>query len=124
MTSSDAQQGFCLFLELTILAILTVLNGVLAMSELAVVSSRPARLKVLAEAGHGGANTVPKLLDNSGRFLSTVQIGITAVGVLSGAFSGATLGVRLAGWLLARGLPEPLADGIGFGSVVVAITYL
>lgn len=110
--------------EISIVIFLTIVNGVLAMSELAVVSSRPVRLKLLAEQGNKGAAIAIRLADDPGRFLSTVQIGITLVGVLSGAFSGATLGARLAGWLQAQGLSEAMADGFGVGSVVVAITYL
>ncbi|EPE94777.1 hypothetical protein RGCCGE502_29753 (plasmid) [Rhizobium grahamii CCGE 502] len=113
-----------LLLEISIVAILTILNGVLAMSELAVVSSRPARLKVLADQGSRGAAMAIRLGEEPGRFLSTVQIGITLVGVLSGAFSGATLGARLAGWLGKQGLSPAAADALGVGSVVVAITYL
>lgn len=64
------------------------------------------------------------LAENPGRFLSTVQIGITLVGVLSGAFSGATLGARLTGWLITQGVSPSVADAFGVGSVVVAITYL
>ncbi len=110
--------------EILIVVLLTLLNGVLAMSELAVVSSRPARLKVLSEQGDHGAQIAMRLADNPGRFLSTVQIGITLVGVLSGAFSGATLGARLSGWLLDQGLSVAAANGLGVGSVVVIITYL
>lgn len=110
--------------EISIVVLLTLLNGVLAMSELAVVSSRPVRLKLLADQGNRGAAIAMRLADDPGRFLSTVQIGITLVGVLSGAFSGATLGARLAGWLEMQGLSENWADGLGVGSVVVAITYL
>jgi len=88
------------------------------------VSSRPARLKVLAEQGSSGARTAIRLSENPGRFLSTVQIGITLVGVLSGAFSGATLGARFSDWLEAQGVSDGVADAIGVGSVVVAITYL
>ena len=111
--------------EILIVVVLTVINGVLAMSELAVVSSRPARLKVLSDQGSRGAATAQRLADNPGRFLSTVQIGITLVGVLSGAFSGATLGTRLADWLRdEQGFSSAVADGVGVGTVVVAITYL
>jgi putative hemolysin len=78
-------------------------NGVLAMSELAIVSSRPARLRVMADNGSRGAATAIRLAADPGKFLSSVQIGITLVGVLSGAFSGATLGVRLAEALRRRG---------------------
>ena len=113
-----------MFAEISIVICLILVNGVLAMSELAVVSSRPVRLKMLADQGSKGAAVAIRLAEDPGRFLSTVQIGITLVGVLSGAFSGATLGARLAGWLETRGLSEVLADGLGVGSVVVAITYL
>ncbi|WP_373289411.1 MULTISPECIES: hemolysin family protein [Rhizobium] len=94
------------------------------MSELAVVSSRPIRLKVMAEQGNRGAATAIKLAEDPGRFLSSVQIGITLVGVLSGAFSGATLGTRLTSWLEAQGMAENLADWLGVGGVVVVITYM
>ena len=113
-----------MYFEIITVVLLTILNGVLAMSELAVVSSRPARLRVKADKGSRGARMAIELADNPGRFLSTVQIGITLVGILSGAFSGATLGARLSGWLLGQGLSPALADAVGVGSVVVVITYL
>jgi putative hemolysin len=113
-----------LLTEILIVVALTVINGLLAMSELAVVSSRPARLKVLSDQGSKGAKTAMRLADNPGRFLSTVQIGITLVGVLSGAFSGATLGARLSEWLVGQGFSQVVSDGFGVGLVVVAITYL
>jgi Mg2+/Co2+ transporter CorB len=113
-----------LWTEIAFVIILTVINGLLSMSELAVVSSRPARLKILQEQGSKGATMALRLAEHPGRFLSTVQIGITLVGVLSGAFSGATLGVRLSGWLELQGLSPSLADTLGVGSVVMAITYL
>ncbi len=113
-----------MWLELLLVFTLTLLNGVLAMSELAIVSSRTARLKVLADAGSLGAATAIRLASDPGRFLSSVQIGITLVGVLSGAFSGATLGVRLANTLTEAGLSPALAQTLGVGGVVVGITYL
>ncbi|MEJ5022256.1 hemolysin family protein [Ochrobactrum vermis] len=113
-----------MYFEIITVVLLTILNGVLAMSELAVVSSRPARLRVMADKGSRGARMAIELADDPGRFLSTVQIGITLVGILSGAFSGATLGARLSGWLLGQGLSPALADALGVGSVVVVITYL
>jgi putative hemolysin len=113
-----------LLTEILIVIALTVLNGVLSMSELAVVSSRPIRLKVMAEQGNHGAATALQLAEDPGRFFSSVQIGITLVGILSGAFSGATLGARLTGWLEAQGMTENLADWLGVGTVVVFITYL
>jgi putative hemolysin len=113
-----------LLTEIFVVVVLTVINGVLAMSELAVVSSRPARLKVLSDQGSKGAATAIRLAENPGRFLSTVQIGITLVGVLSGAFSGATLGARLSEWLGTHGFSNNVADALGVGTVVVLITYL
>lgn len=113
-----------MYLEIGIVLLLTVINGVLAMSELAIVSARSARLKVMAEAGIRGAATALRLAADPGRFLSSVQIGITLVGVLAGAFSGATLGARLAAALSGAGLSQSLAQSLGVGGVVVAITYL
>ena len=113
-----------MWIEIAIVVFLTLLNGLLAMSELAIVSARPARLKVLAERGNRGAQTALWLAEDPGRFLSSVQIGITLVGVLSGAFSGATLGARLAAALPGWGVPPSVAEPLGMGGVVVAITYL
>jgi magnesium and cobalt exporter, CNNM family len=112
-----------LFLELAIVAVLIVVNGLLSMSELAIVSSRPARLAALVEKGVRGSRRALALASDPGKFLSTVQIGITLIGVLSGAFSGATLGQRLSQWLLELGVPPSFADAIGVGVVVTVITY-
>jgi putative hemolysin len=113
-----------LFIEILIVVVLTIVNGLLAMSELAVVSARPARLRAMADQGNKGAATAISLAEDPGKFLSSVQIGITLVGVLSGAFSGATLGARFSDWLDTVGLPEAAADVLGVGGVVVAITYI
>lgn len=113
-----------MLLEILLVFALTLVNGVLAMSELAIVSSRSSRLKVMADKGSRGAAIAMRLAADPGRFLSSVQIGITLVGVLSGAFSGATLGVRLASALAATGISPALAQTLGVGGVVVAITYL
>ncbi|MBM2294439.1 HlyC/CorC family transporter [Sulfitobacter pseudonitzschiae] len=113
-----------MYFEIAIVILLALINGLLAMSELAIVSARPARLKMLADKGGKGAATAILLAEDPGRFLSSVQIGITLVGILAGAFSGATLGARLASSLLEAGVPAGLAQPIGVGSVVVAITYL
>ncbi|RUX71976.1 HlyC/CorC family transporter, partial [Mesorhizobium sp. M7A.F.Ca.US.005.03.1.1] len=98
-------------------------NGLLSMSELAIVSSRPARLKAMIDRGTNGAGRALDLGSNPGKFLSSVQIGITLVGVLSGAFSGATLGERLAQFLASTGIRETVADPLGVGIVVAIITY-
>jgi putative hemolysin len=113
-----------LLTEILIVVALTIVNGLLSMSELAVVSSRSARLKVLSDQGNKGAATAMRLAEDPGRFLSTVQIGITLVGVLSGAFSGATLGARLSEWLGTHGFSQSASDTLGVGIVVVVITYL
>jgi putative hemolysin len=111
-------------LELILIVVLVLLNGLLAMSELAVVSARPIRLKALADRGINGARRAIKLASDPGRFLSTVQIGITLVGVIAGAISGATLGGRLSDWLMGFGLSESIAEPIGFGLIIAGVTSL
>jgi putative hemolysin len=111
-------------LEIGILLALVVINGVFAMSELAVVSSRRSKLKALMDEGRAGASSALALASEPGRFLSTVQIGITLVGVLVGAVSGARFGERLATWLTDLGVSYALAEAIGFGIVIALITYL
>jgi putative hemolysin len=113
-----------MLLELAFVLLLILANGALAMSEIAIVSSRRGRLRAQAERGDRGARIALGLAEAPGRFLSTVQIGITLVGVLAGAFSGATVGLRLAAALPALGVPETIAQEVGVGIVVVAITYL
>jgi putative hemolysin len=113
-----------LILEIAIVVVLTLVNGLLAMSELAVVSSRPARLRVLADQGNKGAQTALRLAEDPGKFLSSVQVGITLVAVLSGAFSGATLGHRLSAWLETVGVNPSLADALGVAIVVIIISYM
>ena len=112
-----------LYVELAIVAVLICTNGLLAMSELAVVSARRARLQAMAERGHNGARRAIELAADPGRFLSTVQIGISLVAILSGAFSGATLGARLAVHLDGLGLAPATATALGVGIVVAAITF-
>jgi putative hemolysin len=125
----DAESGAhpnekTLYVEILIVVVLIIVNGLLAMSELAVVSARPARLRGLAEQGNKGAAVAIALAEDPGKFLSSVQIGITLVGILSGAFSGATLGLRLTAWLLSVGVSANVADVLGVGVVVVLITYI
>lgn len=113
------------WLDAATIAALILLNGFFAMSELAIVSARRPRLRGLADRGSSGARTALKLAENSGRFLSGVQIGITLVGIINGAYSGATLakpvGDRLALWF---GLPAHAAEETGFAVVIVVATYL
>jgi putative hemolysin len=112
-----------LYVELAIVVALIFVNGLLALAELAVVSSRRARLQALVAQDVIGSRRALALASNPGKFLSTVQIGITLVGVLSGAFSGATLGLRLAEWFVSLGVPAGMAEAFGVGLVVAAITY-
>lgn len=112
-----------LYLELLLVFALIVLNGVLAMSELAVVSARPGRLRAMMERGVPGARTALALATDPGRFLSTVQVGITLVGILAGAFSGVSLGSRVSAMLTALGLDRAVAEPAGFALVITVITY-
>lgn len=109
--------------EIAIIVALTLLNGVFAMSELAVVSSRKARLQSMADQGNGGARMALRLIDDPSRFLSTVQIGITMVGVVAGAYGGATLGDRLGQWLDSFPALAGRGELLGVGGVLVVITY-
>lgn len=111
-------------IALLILLALILLNGVFAMAEIAVVSARVPRLRHRADLGDRGAIRALELAAHPNRFLATVQIGITLVGVFAGAFGGATLSAPLADRL--RGLPVvgPAADGVAFALVVTGITYL
>lgn len=112
-----------LYVEIATVVVLILVNGLLALSELAIVSSRPARLKTMIDRNIKGAGRALALGANPGKFLSSVQIGITLVGVLSGAFSGATLGERLSHMLESYGVRNGIADAVGVGIVVAVITY-
>ncbi|WP_255720175.1 hemolysin family protein [Oryzibacter oryziterrae] len=110
--------------EIGIVFCLLVLNGWFSMSELAVVSSRRSRLEAMAEAGNKGARTALSLASNPGRFLSSVQIGITLVGIFAGAYSGATLADPLNAWFVSLGIPASVADALAIVVVVGSITFL
>jgi putative hemolysin len=110
--------------ELAVLAALILLNGVFSMSELAIVSARPARLRLAAERGSGGAKVALQLAADPGKFLSTVQIGITLVSIVNGAISGATLGGPVGERLAALGVPARFADDAGFTLAIAVTTYL
>lgn len=112
------------FTEFSIICLLILANGVLAMSEIAVVSSRKSLLRKRAETGSQSAKAALDLATNPDRFLSTVQIGITLVGITAGAYGGVTLADEVA-WLL-RNLPfaDRYADAVSMVLVVSIITYL
>lgn len=114
-----------IFFELGLLFVLLIANGVFAMAEIAVVSSRKARLQTRINAGSSGARTALELLEDPGRFLSTVQVGITLVGTLAGASSGAALIARLTPVLAqAPFLSEYWAGMLATALVVSSITFL
>ncbi len=112
-------------MEIAVLLTLFLTNGLFAMSELALVSSKPARLKARAEAGNKGAAMALKLLEDPSRLLSSVQIGITLVGVFAGAYGAAAFSGDLAP-ILATAFPDfaARADEAAFAIVVILITYL
>lgn len=109
--------------DLLTIAGLILLNGLFSMSELAIVSARPARLRVSADKGSGAARTALDLAADPGRFLSTVQIGITLIGIIAGAYSGSSLGGPVGERLAALGVPVRFAGEAGFIIVIIATTY-
>ena len=113
------------WIDVAIIIGLIALNGLFAMSELAIVSARRPRLQAMERAGKTGAGVAIRLADDPGKFLSTVQIGITLIGILAGAYSGASLGgpvaERLQAWF---GLDPDSAQTAGFTLVIVLTTYL
>ncbi|WP_028968940.1 hemolysin family protein [Sphingomonas sp. URHD0057] len=111
------------WIDVLIIFALVLVNGVLAMGELAIVSSRDARLKALAKGGSRGAECALELASDPGRFLSTVQSGITLMSVIAGAFSGASLGEPTAERLQLLGLKPDTAHTVGFGVVIVLTTF-
>jgi putative hemolysin len=111
------------WLDLVLILALVALNGLLSMSELAIVSAREARLKAMVKAGSRGAKYALDLTSEPGRFLSTVQIGITLIGILAGAYSGASLGDPVGQRLAVLGIDPETARTVGFGVVIVVTTF-
>lgn len=112
-------------LEFALIGALIFLNGFLALSELAIVSARKPRLNAMVRKGSRGAAVALRLAEESGRFLSSVQIGITLIGILAGVFSGATLADRFSTYIEARfAVTEAIADSVAYTIVVGVVTYL
>ena len=109
--------------EIGVIFLLLLANGIFAMAEIAVVSANKARLRILAEQGNRKARVGLELAESPNRFLSTVQVGITLVGIFAGAFGGATLSAKLAHPIGQIAALAPYADKIAFGIVVAVITY-
>ena len=112
------------WIDVAIIVTLIMLNGLFAMSELAIVSARRARLEAMVRAGRSGAAKAIELAGDPGRFLSTVQIGITLIGILAGAYSGASLGGPVGARLQLLGVPADVAGEVGFAVVIALTTYL
>ncbi|MBL8452995.1 MAG: HlyC/CorC family transporter [Zoogloea sp.] len=110
-------------MDIVLLLLLILLNGVFAMSEMAVVSSRKSRLQNLADDGSPGAGSALVLHQEPSGFLSTIQVGITSVGILSGAIGEAAVADPLAGWLGSFAMIEPYARGVALTLTVVGLTY-
>jgi putative hemolysin len=111
-------------MDTLLIVFLTLLNGAFAMSELALASSRKARLTAMAEAGDKGSITALKLLENPTQFLSSVQVGITSIGMLNGIVGEAAFSDDLGLWLEAQGLTVATANIVATAIVVVVITFI
>lgn len=111
-------------MDFVLLLLLMVFNGVFAMSEMAVVSARRARLQNLADEGGSGARAALNLHQEPSAFLSTIQVGITTIGILSGAIGESAIADPLAAWLRGYELFAPYARGIAFTLTVVGLTYV
>jgi putative hemolysin len=112
------------FIEITITLLLILLNGLFSMSETAFVSARKVRLQQRAESGDANAQAALDLINAPNRFLSTVQIGITLIGILAGAFGGATLALSLAAFLDHITWLAPYSQTLSLAFIVAVITYL
>jgi len=111
-------------IEILLIVFLVALNGIFALSEMAIVAARKSRLKQMADAGDARARAAFALAENPNRFLSTVQIGITLVGILAGAFGGATIAEQIAARLQNFGIAAAYSEAFALAAVVAAITFL
>lgn len=111
-------------MDFLLIIFLTLLNGVFATSELALASSRKARLNIMAQDGDKGAQAALKLLDNPTQFLSSVQVGITLIGMLNGIIGEAAFSGALTAWLQSFNMPERIAAISATAIVVIGITFI
>ena len=109
-------------MDIFLIFLLTLLNGVFAMSEMALASCRKPRLVALEAEGDSGARAALRLLAQPTQFLSTVQIGITSIGVLNGIVGEAAFSLNLSRWLMAQGVADRFAEGLATACVVTLIT--
>ena len=111
-------------MDILLIVVLILLNGLFAMSEMAVSSSRKVRLLALQEAGEHGADLALQLLERPTQFLSTIQIGITSIGVLNGIVGEAAFSATVSRWLISAGISETVAAVVATAIVVTLITFL
>src|SRR3989344_8065008 len=111
-------------MEIIIILLLILLNGIFAMAEIAIVSSRKSKLKQLAQSGDKNAQAALELAQSPNRFLSTVQIGITFIGIFAGAFGGETIAKSLSNELKTIAFIAPYSEELALFLVVALITYL
>lgn len=110
--------------EIFIILILILLNGLFAMAEIAVISARKSSLQSDADKGNKAARKALMLAENPDRFLSSVQVGITLIGLLTGMFSGNKIATMFADWLSTMGMSHGLASGLSQTVIIVIVTYL
>jgi putative hemolysin len=110
--------------EILIILFLILLNGFFALSEMALVSAKRSRLQAAAGQGRSGAKSALALMEDPTTFLSSIQIGITLIGILTGVFSGQTLAEGLSGSFVGLGVPAEFAEDLGFGVVVLVVTFI
>src|SRR5215213_8801295 len=109
--------------EILILILLILTNGLFSLSEMAIVSARKVRLQQRAEDGNKGARTALSLAVQPTRFLSTIQIGINLIGILSGASGGATIAETVTAYVAQFPILQPYSEIIGVAVVVTVVTY-
>jgi Hemolysins and related proteins containing CBS domains len=113
-----------IYLEILIILILVILNGIFALSEIAIITSRRIKLQKMSQVGNKNADIAIELAESPNQFLSTIQIGITLIGILAGAFGGATIAQNISRSLAGVPLLQPYSEALGFLIVVLIITYL
>ncbi len=113
-----------IYVEILIILILVILNGVFALSEIAIITSRRIKLQKMSHAGNKNAAIAIELAESPNQFLSTIQIGITLIGILAGAFGGATIAENISRSLAGIPLLQPYSEALGFLIIVLIITYL
>lgn len=111
-------------MEIVIILLLILLNGLFAMSEIALISARRSNLEMLARQGNTGARRAQQLIQDPDKFLSTIQIGITLIGILTGIYSGDTLAASFGARLSALGIPLRTATVVAQVTIVIVVTYL